>query len=673
MMIASAFVIIAPLPSGVINILLALNIAISVLILLTTVFVRTPLEFSVFPSLLLATTLARLVLNVATTRLILTRAESDGLTAAGGVVRSFSQFVAADQIMVGVVVFAIIVLIQFLVITKGATRISEVSARFMLDGMPGRQMAIDADLNAGLIDQHEAQSQRQDILHQADFYGSMDGASKFIRGDAIAGIAITLVNIVGGLVIGVIQYGMSPADAAGLFTRLTIGDGLVSQFPAFLISLAAGLLVTRSTQKSDLPVELVNQLIRSPYSLGISAAFLFVLAFTGMPVLPLIILGVGFSLLAYAVAGEDTTEEPPPVEKTPVTTKQVEDYLRVDPLEVEMGLGILRLADASRGGDLLDRISGLRNRLATEMGFVLPKVRIRDNMRLDEHGYRIKIANNPIANGTLLPNRILAVDMGRATGVMDGIPQQDAATGRPGIWIESSDRSEAESLGYVLFHPADALVSHLKAITYDYGDELLTREGTRYLVDEAAKISPAVVEELIPDMLRLGEVQQVLQNLLRDRISIRQMPTILEALGDHASQTRDTGLLTEFVRKRLARTISSGVRGREGIIQAVTLDESLEDYLLRHIARDNPESFTNIAATRWARIREALAHQCDALSAVGRPAVLVVRPEVRRPLQRFAKRELPQLRVISSDEVSRDTVIESVGVASIAEILPQAV
>ena len=412
LVMASVLVVLAPLPSGLVDLLLALNIATATLILLTTLFVRTPLEFSIFPSLLLATTLARLVLNVATTRLILTRAATDGLTAAGGVVRAFSQFVAADQVMVGVIIFAIIVLIQFLVITKGATRISEVSARFMLDGMPGRQMAIDADLNAGLIDQKDAQKRRQEIIHQADFYGSMDGASKFIRGDAIAGVAITLVNVAGGLIVGVIQYGMSPVDAVGLFTRLAIGDGLVSQFPAFLISLAAGLLVTRSTQQSDLPAEFINQLIRSPYSLAIAAGFLFMLVFTGLPAIPLIALGSGFTMLAFGVTQSKAQPVEEPIEKSPPAARPVEDYLRVDPLEIEMGLGLLRLADGKRGGDLLDRITGLRNRLASEMGFVLPQVRIRDNMRLDEQGYRIKIANNPIADGNALPHRILAVDNG---------------------------------------------------------------------------------------------------------------------------------------------------------------------------------------------------------------------------------------------------------------------
>lgn len=674
LMMASAFVVLTPLPSGVIDVLLTLNIAASVLVLLTTVFVRTPLEFSVFPSLLLATTLSRLVLNVATTRLILTRANTEGLTAAGGIVRSFSQFVAADQIVVGVIVFAIIVLIQYLVITKGATRISEVSARFMLDGMPGRQMAVDADLNAGLIDQVQAQARRQEIIHQADFYGSMDGASRFIRGDAIAGVAITLVNIVGGLLIGVVQYRMSLAEAAGLFTRLTIGDGLVSQFPAFLISLAAGFLITRSTQNTDLPIEFLNQLFRNSHSLAIAAGFLFVLMFTGLPVLPLLILGSGLAMLAYSQSRK-TPAEPltEPVAKKPVNTRPVEDYLRIDPLEIEIGLGLLPLADADRGGDLLDRISGLRNRLASDMGFVLPKIRIRDNMRLDEHGYRIKIANNPVATGSVLTQRVLAVDMGRATAIVDGIPQQDPATGRPAVWIEPANRGEAESLGYVLFYPADVIVSHLKAIVYHHADELLTREGTRHLLDETRKIAPAAVEELLPDRLRLGEIQQVLQRLLRERISIRQMPSILEALCDHAPHTRDPGLLTEAVRKRLSRTISSNLRDRDGRIQAITLDRSLEDYLLRHISRDNPETFSNIAETRWQRIREAVSQQCDSLRVVGRPEILVVRPEIRRPLQRFADREIPHLRIISSDEITRDTAVESVGVASVADMLPQAV
>ena len=402
--ITSVLVIMIPLPAALMDVLLSANITVAVLVLLTTVFVRTPLEFNIFPSLLLATTLFRLVLNVATTRLILTHAGADGLWAAGGVVKAFGEFVAGDKIVVGLIIFAIIVVIQFVVITKGATRVSEVAARFALDGMPGRQMAIDADLNAGTIDEREAQRRRLEITKQADFFGAMDGASKFVRGDAIAGIIITLINIVGGLFIGMIESGMSFTQAADIFTKLTIGDGLVTQVPAFLISLAAGLLVTRSSQDSDLPADFIKQLFSRPQALAVAGGFLGVLMFTHLPHLPLLAIGgacVGLALTitrrenraAAVIKAKKQTE----AAKRP--EERVEDFLAVDPMEVEIGVGLIRLADPKRGGDLLERIQRVRQNVAADIGVILPKVRIRDNMRLEQNQYRIKIADMVVSEG----------------------------------------------------------------------------------------------------------------------------------------------------------------------------------------------------------------------------------------------------------------------------------
>ncbi|MEX0978268.1 MAG: FHIPEP family type III secretion protein, partial [Pirellulales bacterium] len=414
-MIASVLVILVPLPAPVMDLLLAANIAVAVIVLLTTIYVRTPLEFSIFPSLLLATTLARLVLNVATTRLILTRAGSDGLLAAGGVVKSFGQFVTGGNLVVGLVIFSIIVVIQFVVITKGATRISEVAARFALDGMPGKQMAIDADLNAGIIDANEAQRRRGEVTQQADFFGAMDGASKFVRGDAVAGIIITLVNIVGGLVIGIVDQGMEITQAADLFTRLTIGDGLVTQVPAFLISLAAGLLVTRSSSSVNLPGQFLNQLFSRPQALAVTAGFLGVLMLTELPAIPLLGIGGSCAVLALVLSGRQkqadlaARRQNAAAEATP-RDERVEDYLAIDPMEVEIGVGLIRLADPKRGGDLLDRIQRVRHAIAADMGLIMPKVRIRDNMRLERRGYRIKIADMSVAEGELYPNLLLAVD-----------------------------------------------------------------------------------------------------------------------------------------------------------------------------------------------------------------------------------------------------------------------
>ncbi|MBI2481121.1 MAG: FHIPEP family type III secretion protein, partial [Planctomycetia bacterium] len=401
--ITSVLVILVPLPPEILDLLLAVNITAAVIILLTTVYVKTPLEFSIFPSLLLATTLARLVLNVASTRLILTRASTDDMYAAGGVIKSFGEFVAGNDIVVGAIIFVIIIVIQFVVITKGATRISEVAARFALDGMPGRQMAIDADLNAGAIDEHEAQARRSEITQQADFYGAMDGASKFVRGDAVAGILITLINVGGGLIIGVAEYGMSFKDAGELFTRLTIGDGLVSQVPALLISLAAALLVTRSTQKINLPSQFLDQMFSRPQALLVAGGFLGVLIFTGLPKVPLIVIAGSCAMLALQLRRKEEAQAARQVISKQAASEQankkedrIEDYLAIDPMEMEIGVGLIRLADPNRGGDLLPRITGVRQAVASEIGIVLPKVRIRDNMRLDERTYRIKIANNTV-------------------------------------------------------------------------------------------------------------------------------------------------------------------------------------------------------------------------------------------------------------------------------------
>ena len=423
--VASVLVILVKLPPELMDLLLSANLAIAVIMLLTTIYVRTPLEFSIFPSLLLATTLFRLVLNVATTRLILTQAAKDGLFAAGGVVKTFGEFVTGgstgtDKIVVGLIIFAIIVIIQFVVITKGATRISEVAARFALDGMPGRQMAIDADMNAGIIDEREAQRRRKEIGQQADFFGAMDGASKFVRGDAIAGIIITLINIVGGLFIGMIESGMSLGQAGSLYTTLTIGDGLVSQVPAFLISLAAGLLVTRSSTDSDLPKQFLQQLFSRPQALAVAGGFLSILIFTGLPRIPILAIsatcvGLAVSMTRRGTAAQAATDAKKQAEAAKPAETRVEDYLSVDPMEVEIGVGLIRLADPRRGGDLLERIQRVRQNVAGEIGILLPKVRIRDNMRLDQNQYRIKIADMPVAEGLVYAAKYLAMDPGSTT------------------------------------------------------------------------------------------------------------------------------------------------------------------------------------------------------------------------------------------------------------------
>ncbi|MEN0109161.1 MAG: flagellar biosynthesis protein FlhA [Planctomycetota bacterium] len=666
-MIASVLVVMVPLPAALMDVLLAANITVAVIVLLTTIYVRSPLEFSVFPSLLLATTLARLVLNVATTRLILTQAGTDKMDAAGGVITAFSEFVAGDRIVVGLIIFVIIVVIQFMVITKGATRISEVAARFALDGMPGKQMAIDADLNAGIIDEKEAQQRREEITSQADFYGAMDGASKFVRGDAIAGIIITVINIIGGLVIGVGQEGMGFTEAGALFTRLTIGDGLVSQVPAFLISLAAGLLVTRSTQRTNMPAQFMDQLFSRPQALAVAGGFLGVLIFTSLPRLPLLAIGgacLGLARVmqrrqtADAVDAETATADEPPPEK------RVEDFLAVDPMEIELGVGLIRLADPARGGDLLDRVQKVRHGVASEIGLVMPKVRIRDNMRLEQNDYRIKLADMPIATGTIEPGMMLAIDSGMTSGPVDGIETTDPAFGTPARWVTPGKQDEAEMLGYTVVDPGAVLATHLTEVCRRHADEILTRDATKHLTEELKQTSPTVVSELIPDVLSLAEVQNVLQMLLREQVSIRQLATILESLGDNAPRSKDPILLVEYVRHRLARQLCTRYRDAEGKLHVVALDPTLEDKIRNGFEHSDRGLFVRLPPATIESINRGIAAEVEKLATAGQSPVLLVGPQIRAAVRQITETSLPQIAVMSFNEVTRDTTLVTHGVVS---------
>jgi flagellar biosynthesis protein FlhA len=668
-MIASVLVIMVPLPSELLDVLLAVNISVSVIMLLTTIYVRTPLEFSIFPSLLLATTLGRLVLNVATTRLILTRAPTHGLLAAGGVVKSFGEFVAGDAIVVGLIIFVIIVVIQFVVITKGATRISEVAARFALDGMPGRQMAIDADLNAGIIDEREAQRRRLEVTQQADFFGAMDGASKFVRGDAIAGIVITLINIVGGLFIGVFENGMTVSEAAEVFTKLTIGDGLVSQVPAFLISLAAGLLVTRSSSEVNLPSEFLGQLFSRPQALAVTAAFVGLLIFTDLPRIPLTAVSGGCIALAVSLtrrkrelqtaeAAKAKAEEQKPPED------RIESYLAVDPMEVEIGVELIRLADPKRGGDLLERIQRVRQNVAADIGIILPKVRIRDNVRLDQNQYRIKIADMPVADGAVMSRMLLAIDSGLTTGQIKGQATKDPAFGTPAVWIAPASREQAELYNYTVVEPPAVIATHLTEVVRKHADELLTRDATKHLINELKATSPAVVEELIPGLMKLAEVQQILQMLLREGVPIRQLSPILETLGDYAARTKDPVLLTEFVRHRLARTICTRYRDAQSCLYVVTLDPAMEDRIRAGIDHNERGLFIRMSPPAVEATCRQIAKEVEKLTRANHLPIVLVSPQIRAGLKQMTQPHMPQLIVLSYNEITRDTRIESVGLAA---------
>ena len=682
--VGALVVLIVPIPAGLLDVLFAANITLAVLVLLTVLTIKSPREFSAFPTVLLTTTLTRLVLNVATTRLVLTKGAEKGLDAAGGVIRAFGQFVAGDQIVVGAILFAIIIIIQFVVITRGATRIGEVAARFMLDGLPGRQMAIDADLHAGLIDQGEASKRREDVYRQADFFGAMDGAGKFVRGDAIAGVIITFVNICGGLYIGVVQSGMSVSEAGGIFTKLTIGDGLVTQVPAFLISLAAGLIVTRSSSESDLGRDVAGQLLGRAGVLAAAAAFLILLSFTALPKAPLWTIAFALGVGAYLLRSRQKTEQDSSREVLEQETRHVEarpnqataaplvahatgepasermeDLLHVDPLELEIGYRLIALADPTRGGDLLDRIRQVRQRIARELGLLVPQVRIRDEMGLNPNEYQVKIRGASVGRATAYAGRLLAVPptgMGARPDGRDGV---DPMTGQPAVWIHADGREVAELAGCRVLESSAVVAGHFGEILFAHADELLTHEQAGRLLDRARETSPALVDEVVPGLLRAGEVQRVLQNLLRERVSIRDLETILETLAEHAGKTRDTDLLTERVRVGLGRRIIQQYRGDDGRLRVVTLSRSLDERLGALAEETRPAE--SLGAETVREIVRAVARGVGLLVEAGRPPVVLSSSAARAVLKDLTRVDLPRLVVLGQGEIPRDTPVEVLG------------
>ncbi len=666
LIVGSVVALVTPLPPLLMDLLLAANITVSVLILLTTVYVGRPLEFSAFPALLLGTTLARLVLNVASTRLVLTRGGSDGTQAAGKVIEAFSQFVAGDQIAVGIVIFLIVVAIQFLVITKGATRISEVAARFALDGLPGKQMAIDADLNAGAITHEQARQRRDDLIRQADFYAAMDGASKFVRGDAVAGLVILAVNIVGGLYMGVFENDMPIGDAANVFTRLTIGDGLVTQVPAFLISLAAGLIVTRSSSESDLRRDVLHQTFRHPEALFLAAAFLSAMSFTGLPALPLIAMAAGCAIVGTLLrkANGQQPASPTMIAATDKPQPKVEDFLRVDPMELTIGPGLVTLAQS---GDLLTQISAVRTRIAHELGMLLPKMRIKDNLRAEPFAYELKLRGIPVATGEARVDRLLAVRTSFVAGEFAGQRTVDPVTKRPAVWIEPAQRDRAELLGYLVQSPTDVLFMHLHEVVREYAAELLTRQQVHGLLDNLRMTSPKVVDELVPSLLKPAQVHQVLENLLRERVPIRDLETILQTLGDYAERTQNTVLLTEYVRSALARTICQRYRDEQRVLRVLTLDPDLEDVIAAGVNFSDSGLIVKLSLPTCDVIRQSLT---ETLAATEASIVLATSSSVRLGLRHLATTMFPRLVILSLNEISRDTQIESLG--QVANIAPSA-
>ena len=659
-------VIFVPLPPMVMDVMLAANISLAVVILLATVYAKSPLELSVFPSLLLVTTLARLALNVGTTRLILTRGAIDGDQAAGGVIQSFSQFVAGDSLAIGLVVFSIILVIQFVVITKGASRISEVAARFTLDGMPGRQLAIDADLNAGVIDNEEAQQQRRDVIAQADFYGTMDGASKFVRGDAIAGAIITLINIAGGLVIG-LSHGMTLSQAGTTFTQLTIGDGLVSQLPALLISLAAGLLVTRSTRQTDLSRESARQVFARPVVLVITAIFLGLMVLTNLPKIPLltiaaVCLGGAYALQQrnqQALAARVTQARVPATndQKPPASSDacSIENLLASDLVEMRLGMGLIRLADPSNGGVLLGQITAVRQSVANQIGIVLPKVRLKDDMQLDANQFRILIQGRVVEQGMIQPDFCLAIDTGNATKPLGELAVREVAEGHladgPSYWILPESIAVAQQAGYQVKTSTDVLSQQLEFAAIENAEDLLTRDSTKLLVDSVRVTSPTVVDEVIPTLLTISQVQQVLKSLVKEGISIRPLGLILETLGDHAAETKSIWQLTERVRQRLSHHIAGGLAGTERApVSVFTLSSELQHRLACAWDSDRHEIRVGLSPTMRQSLADAINSMAEQMIVTGFRPIMMVEQSIRPAVANLCESNRTNVFVFGSKE-----------------------
>ncbi len=677
-MLGLVLTLVTPVPPVVLDLLLALNIAGSLLLLLVTMNSRSSLELTTFPTILLISTLLRLGLNVASTRLILTGGK------AGAIITAFGNYVAGDDLTVGFIVFLILIIIQFVVITKGSGRVSEVAARFVLDAMPGKQMAIDADLNSGLIDQEEARTRRESIATEAEFYGAMDGASKFVRGDAIAGLIITILNLVGGITIGSLQ-GLSVVDAGQRFSKLTIGDGLVSQVPALFVSTAAAMIVTKASSNQSLGYSLMKEVSGRPRATLIAAAMLFVIGLLpGMPPLPFWVLAsvllLGWNATRGAQAELDRDEphgaraarqagaaaDAEPAAKD--EEAEIGELLQVDRVSLEIGYRLIPLVQDASGSGILDHIAQLRRRLAVSEGFVLPPVRIKDNIRLAPNAYRLLMGGQEIASGEISPSDLMAMDGGSAGGPIAGRETKDPAFGLPAWWIAEGQRDEAELLGYTVVDPTSVVVTHLSEVLRGALADLLNRDDVKELVENAKKSAPAVVEELIPDRLGIGELQVVLRNLLREGVSIRNLPAVLEAIADNLSQGKDPEALTEVVRQRLGRALCETHADKEGRIYAVTLDPGIEARLASAVGTGatEPDGQTVNPAYLQA-LMERVADAVGAAAKGGRDVVVLVRSGVRRFLAELVRSSLPKVSVLSYNEVVPAKAVETLGIVRMEE------
>jgi len=656
-------VMMIPLRPFILDILLSFNITFSLTILLVSMYVLKPLDFSVFPSILLIATLFRLSLNVASTRLILLHG-NEGLGAAGRVIETFGHFVVGGNFVIGFIVFLVLVLINFIVITKGATRIAEVAARFTLDAMPGKQMSIDADLNAGLITEADAKIRRNEVEQEANFYGAMDGASKFVRGDAIAGIIITLINILGGLIVGVLQQGVPLSDAAHTYTLLTVGDGLVTQIPALIVSTASGMLVTRSTASSDLGKEVERQLFLQPEVIAAASVILLVFGLIpGMPKVSFLSISLVMAVFAYAVFRSSKESEKAGAGAVPEesATESVEALLPLDLLGLEIGYSLIPLVDAEQGGELLERIRGLRRQLALEMGFVVGAIHIRDDLQLKPNGYVIKLKGVEVAKGEIMLGHYLAITTGDEHIKINGIETKEPAFGLPAVWIDEKDKERIQANGFVVVDPATVISTHLTEIIKTYAHELLDRQSVQSLLENFGINHPKLVQELVPNIIPVGTLQKVLQQLLRERISIRDLLTILETLADYVPITKDVDKLIGYVRQALARTITRQYEDRDGNITVVMVSPDIEDSIVKSVQHTEYESFVTADPDIIQNIVSGFQKFVKIFTDRGLEPIVLCSPNTRIYLRKILEKFFPNVAVLSYNEIIDDTNIKSLG------------
>jgi flagellar biosynthesis protein FlhA len=659
---------IIPLPPMVLDLAITMNISVALAIVVATLYIPRAVEFSAFPSLLLLTTLFRLAINVSVTRLILLHGD------AGHVVQAFGKFVVGGNVVVGLVVFLILIVIQFVVVTNGAGRVAEVGARFTLDAMPGKQMAIDADLNAGQITEEEARRRREDIAHEADFYGAMDGASKFVKGDAIAAVLITMINLLGGIVVGAVMQHRSFSESIQHFSLLSVGDGLCAQIPALLISVATGIIVTRAASDNDLGSQIIGQISGQRKAPMVAGGVICAMALVpGLPKVPFLLIGALFFFAGRSLRDGDSKREAEAAQLAAVAAEPVEpvtprdqaiEALPIDPLELAIGFGLVPLVDAEAGGSLLARVGAVRRQIAAELGTVIPSVRIHDELGLTSHEYVVRVRGSEVARGTIMAGHQLALDPGDAIGQVSGVATIEPAFGLPAWWIPEHGRAEAEALGFTVVDPESVIVTHLTETIRGHTADLLTRQDVRFLLDGLKEHNAAVVEEVVPELLSVGEIQRVLQALLREGVSIRDLGAIVEAVGDRARITRDPSLLAEYARQALGRAIVAPHIDNEQRLRAISLDPAIEQEVSHSIAQTADGEYLAMDPSRAHALVQALSTQLEQAVSRGRRPVLICSSRVRRHLRRLCEQALPQLSVCAYNEIAPGISVETIGVVT---------